>query len=120
MAPQWLWAAIAGAGPEIVPRLGRLLHDIGTVYGAEVQPVSDWLVKILEVDTARADALQPFAYQQRLPSSLAPFAAAISSVLLRSNALGDRRRARLLNNLSIQLSASGDRPGALRAIPKRR
>jgi hypothetical protein len=115
IAPYWLWAAIDGAGLDIVPRLGRLLHDVGTVYGAEMRLLSDWLVMIVEADAARADALKPFAYEQ-LPSSLAPFSAAICRVLLRSNALGDRQRAGLLNNLSLRLSESGDRAGALRAI----
>jgi hypothetical protein len=127
-APDWLWAALhdllqpLALSPDQrllrqngIDRLGRLLHDIGTVYGNEQQRVVDWLIAMIRNDASRAKALEAWAYQA-LPASLARFGAAECNELLNTDELNDHKRAGLLNSLSNQLSETGDRAGALRAI----
>jgi hypothetical protein len=115
MASEWLWAALYELKPEtIVDRLSRLLHDIGTVYGAEQQRFVDWLIAMIDRDRMRAWSLRILAYK-KLPISLARFGAFVCMKLLETSALTESDRATMLNTLSNALSDSGDRVGALRA-----
>ena len=79
LAPNWIWAAIDGAGPDLVDRLGRLAYDIGTIYGGKEQRCFvAWLTTMIEGEPERSALLGFVPYQPRLPQSLHEFAAAIS------------------------------------------
>jgi tetratricopeptide (TPR) repeat protein len=115
MAPEWLWAAINDLTSDTtIERLGRISHDVGTVYGLEQQELNNWLIQMIEQDTSRARILEFFAYQ-RLPGSIAPLGAAACNALLQHSTADKGERAGILNNLAGHLRDSGDRTGALNA-----
>jgi tetratricopeptide (TPR) repeat protein len=120
-ASEWLWLAIQGLGGGHTARIGRLGYDIGEIYGsAEADRFATWLAECVSDNAERAAALEPLVLPSPLPLALWRLAIRIYKTLVEQALLqgpaADEDRARLLNNLSGQLSDSGDRAGALRAI----
>ncbi len=109
----WLWAMLHSGDSERMRRLGRIAHDIGTAYDADQQTFNDWLITMIRTDPQRATTLGAIAFEP-VPVSLARVGAYVSRTLLQSD-LGPAHQAVLLQNLSVDLAASGDWAGALAA-----
>ncbi|MGE4292515.1 MAG: tetratricopeptide repeat protein, partial [Desulfovibrio sp.] len=108
-------ARLAVDPEEFINTLARLDYDARFVLGLKhLHSLSEWLRLAVERNGERCSKLKAFAYNS-LPHTLAPLGAVICKGLLQGN-LPDPERATLLNNLSIHLDASGDTPGALKAI----
>ena len=119
MATEWLWAAIDGVGPGIVDRLGRLVHDIGIIYGSEgSHQFVRWLVKMIDEKNkpGRVSKLE-FLASAMMPSNVIPLSIAVTRQLLSSATdQTEDKRAGLLNSLAVDLGDAGDNAQALVTI----
>jgi len=114
-APDFLWLALSNDIPGSLQRLARLTYDAEVVLAIRDHKISNWLAEAVNNNPDRCAALQDFLNQTPLPVGLIEAAVAVWRTLL-TVAPTNVERARLLNNLSADLSESGDGPGALKAI----
>ena len=113
-APELVWLGIELGLERSVEAFCRISYDAELVLGIREHRVSSWLAISVDGNTERAKALRPIVSETRLPLGLIPAAASVWRTLL-SSEVDESERAPLLNNLSADLAAAGDRPGALEA-----
>jgi tetratricopeptide (TPR) repeat protein len=116
-ASEAVWAAMEPDLEAGVDRVGRLGHDARVVLGITEPGIGSWLAEAVAQEPERSEALMSATSQAALPGAvLEASIAATRLVLERAN---DRsERARLFNNLSVHLSATGKHKEALKAIQK--
>ena len=115
-APKLLWLSLEDDPAARLARIGRLSHDAEVVLGMYDHRLSVWLRDAVNGNLDRCKLLEPTLAQSPLPTGLTACAVACNRTLLSEDSGEHERRGMLLNNLSNQLSDSGDIPGALEAI----
>jgi len=114
-APEIVWAALKDDIDAGLERIGRLCYDAEIVLGIHDPCLSDWLAEAVEGKADRCSILDEYLWEAGLPLGWLRTAIAVYRTLL-NHAEDDENRARFLNNLSNDLSATGDTAGALVAI----
>jgi hypothetical protein len=93
-------------------RFGRLCHDAEHTLGLLEFRLSDVLTEAVDKKVDRARLLEPHLAKNYLPQGCINVAVAVGLTLL-PHAKDDEEKSRLLNNLSVDLSALGRREDAL-------
>jgi len=114
-APGIVWAALKGDIDGGLERFGRLCYDAEIVLGINEPRLSDWLAEAVEGNFDRCSTLDDFFSKGNLALGWLKTAIAVWRTLLH-HITEDAERARILNNLSVVLSDSGDTVGALATI----
>ena len=114
-APEIVWAGLVRDTEGGLERLGRLCYDAEVVLGITSPRLSTVLPSALRGDVARCRAIDDFVSSTRLPVGILTTAVEVWKTLL-SVSRDESERARLLNNLSSDLTEAGNREGALTAI----
>jgi len=114
-APEIVWAALKGDVGAGLERIGRLCYDTEVVLGIHEHRLSHWLAEAVEGKVEQCSELRDYLWEAHLPLGWLRTAIAVYRTLL-DHAEDDEERAKLLNNLSNHLGATGDTAGALAAI----
>ncbi len=116
LAPEHLWQGVGLDDPmSAIGRLGRLSYDAELVLGRLDTRLGECLAAALEDNLERCQSVVQAFEDTRLPSGLADCAVATWRTLA-GQAGSEEERAGWLNNLSVDLSASGDEAEALDAV----
>lgn len=114
-APEIVWEALKGDVDAGLERIGRLCYDAEVVLGILKPCLSDWLAESADSNFDRCSTLDDFFSKGNLALGWLRTAIAVWRTLLH-HITEDAERARILNNLSVVLSDSGDTARALAAI----
>jgi len=117
LAPDIIWQSLEldlGGGIE---RFGRLAYDACVVLGISEAPLNTWLVAALQEFPDRCLKFEEFVYEDSLPVGLIDSAITVWRTLLTTD-LDDLDKICVLNNLSADLSKTGDIASALEASRK--
>lgn len=114
MAPEWLWAAIAGAETVAIDRLGRLSYDAEVVLGRLDHRMSLWLDAMVKGQVERCEVLEPYLRDSALLPGLVRMSTSVYLSLAESNC-DEEQRAWLLSKAAVCLYAIGDGKRALEA-----
>jgi hypothetical protein len=114
-AAEIVWSGLAREFRGGLERLARLSYDSEVVLGNHENRMSRWLAEAVDGRVDRCRDLEPFVTEPTLPVGLVPAAVSVGQSLL-AVANEQPERARLLNNLSTNLSDAGRGPEALAAI----
>ncbi len=114
LAPELIWAALEPDLEGGLRRLARLNHDAEVVLGIRAHTIKKWLAEAVRGQPQRCSLLDS-VFRDELPLGLVDAAIAAGQTLLDTNP-DDEEKARLQNNLSVGLAASGDNPRALEVI----
>jgi tetratricopeptide (TPR) repeat protein len=117
IAPELIWIALHDDINSGIYRLSRLSYDAEIVLGMHEHRISQWLAEAVKDDIRRAKTLEAFVSKQPLPLGLLDVAIATWRKLL-SETDDEVEKARILNNLSVNLAGAGDTSGAMFAILK--
>jgi hypothetical protein len=112
--PELLFAALNENIEIGLDCLARLSYDAEVILGLHQDRLSHWLANAVAGSRTRCNLLEPHLCEAQLPLGLVDTAIVVGRTLL-DTAADDDERARLLNNLSTDLTASGDSTAALEA-----
>jgi tetratricopeptide (TPR) repeat protein len=100
LAPDWLWSVLdleaTGLPPDLADRIGRLVYDVSTVWEETEQPLTRWLVQMVEAQNGRAEALARILEEERPPDPLLPLTLAVGERLVRRPDQSDEQLAQTL------------------------
>ena len=116
IAPELIWLALNEDINGGMQRLSRLSYDAEVVLGLHQCRLSRCLAEAVKDNLERARTLESFV-SKRLPIGLLDVAIATWQTLLPATKK-ESGKARILNNLSVNLFGVGDRNGAIATILK--
>ena len=114
-AGELIWLGLEPDVGDGLNRVARLSYDAEIVLGLPRPGISNWLAEAVKGRKERCETLRGHFSEATLPGGWINAAVAMWRTLL-DCAETEEDRAEILNNLSSDLSASGDNAGALEAI----
>ncbi len=115
IAPDLIWLALHEDINGGIQRLARLSYDAEVVIGLHQYRLSHWFAEAVRGNIERARILELVASNDRLPMGLLDVAITTWQTLLPVTEK-QSEKARILNNLSVDLASFGDQKRAIDAV----